>query len=85
PETSIMTAMSTAEKLRNETEKYAFPHVGKITASFGVTQFIYGDTETSFINRADEALYKAKRSGRNRVDVLSSSLIIQPVLSGIEL
>ena len=70
PETSIMIAASTAEKLRKETEQFDFPHVGHITASFGVTQYIEGDTEASLINRADDALYKAKKNGRNRVQML---------------
>lgn len=70
PETSIVVAANTAEKLRKETEKFNFPHVGHITVSFGVTQFIEGDTEASLINRADDALYKAKKNGRNRVEML---------------
>lgn len=70
PETSIMIAANTAEKLRKETEKFDFPHVGHITVSFGVTQFIEGDTEVSLINRADDALYKSKKNGRNRVEML---------------
>ncbi len=70
PETSIMIAAGTAEKLRKETEQFDVPHVGHITASFGVTQYIEGDTEASLINRADDALYKAKKNGRNRVEML---------------
>ena len=70
PETSLATAIQTAEKLRSETEKHLFPHVDNITASFGVSQFIDGDNETTFINRADNALYNAKKNGRNRVEVL---------------
>lgn len=73
PETSIMVAARTAEKLRRETEQCGFPHVGHITASFGVTQYIEGDSEASLINRADDALYKAKKNGRNRVELLTSA------------
>ena len=71
PETSIMVAVRTAEKLRREIEQFEFLHVGHITASFGVTRYIEGDTEASLINRADDALYKAKKNGRNRVEMLS--------------
>ena len=81
PETSIMIAASTAEKLREETERFAFPHVGHITASFGVTQYIQGDTEASLINRADDALYKAKKNGRNRVEMLPPAHTIKLVSS----
>ncbi len=81
PETSIMIAASTAEKLRRETERFDFPHVGHISASFGVTQYIEGDTEASLINRADDALYKAKKNGRNRVEMLPPIRTIKLVSS----
>lgn len=84
PETSIASTIKMAEKLRKETELYDFPHVGRITASFGVTQFITGDTETSFINRADEALYKSKQNGRNRVEVLPASHLLLRALSSMK-
>lgn len=41
--------------------------IGIITASFGVTQLIDGEGTEDLIQRADDALYEAKRSGRNRV------------------
>lgn len=68
PETALNTAHDVAQKLRVliETHKFeAIPH--KITASFGVVQLNKEDTEHSSIVRVDEALYKAKRSGRNSV------------------
>ncbi len=43
------------------------PLSAPITASFGVAELQKGETGDSLINRADEALYKAKQSGRNRV------------------
>ncbi len=39
------------------------------TISVGLTMYVKGDTPESLIQRADEALYTAKRLGRNRVEV----------------
>ncbi len=41
-----------------------------VTISCGVSTFIKKDTPTSVFERADKALYKAKRSGRDRVETL---------------
>src|SRR3984885_3703992 len=45
----------------------------RVTASFGVTTAMPGEscTQEALIRRADEALYMAKKSGRNRVEMLS--------------
>jgi diguanylate cyclase len=40
-----------------------------VTCSFGVTGFQSGDDQTILLKRADEALYRAKSSGKNRVEV----------------
>jgi len=57
-----------SEKLRKKVEEYDFPVIGKKTASFGVSAYIKGDTSKTIISRADDALYKAKEKGRNRVE-----------------
>ncbi|MEI6623232.1 MAG: GGDEF domain-containing protein, partial [Actinomycetes bacterium] len=38
-----------------------------VTASFGVAQWTHGDNVASLVDRADDALYAAKRAGRDRV------------------
>jgi len=39
----------------------------EITCSFGVAEYIQGEPLDSFVNRADERLYKAKSKGKNTV------------------
>jgi|TARA_R110002074_G_scaffold228259_2_gene399840 diguanylate cyclase len=43
--------------------------IGKVTLSAGVTALKAGDSIESFIDRADQALYGAKETGRNKVSV----------------
>jgi diguanylate cyclase (GGDEF)-like protein len=67
PHTSIDGAFSLAEKLRNNIENNEFEEIGYKTSSFGVSQIEHADTVQSLIQRADEALYSAKNSGKNMV------------------
>jgi diguanylate cyclase (GGDEF)-like protein/PAS domain S-box-containing protein len=69
PDTDLKKAEILAERNRKASEKYKYEHTGKVTVSFGVTQFIKDDNEDTVIKRADDALYEAKRKGRNRVEV----------------
>ncbi|MBI5782756.1 MAG: diguanylate cyclase [Gammaproteobacteria bacterium] len=57
-----------AEKLRAGIEQHDIAETGRVTCSFGVTEFQRGDTTESFVRRADVALYRAKKNGRNRVE-----------------
>lgn len=57
-----------AEKLRNKIELYDFPEVKTITCSFGVAEVTEKGTD-NMVKNADDSLYKAKQSGRNRVAV----------------
>jgi diguanylate cyclase (GGDEF)-like protein len=69
PETSLAGAESLAEKLRIRIEKKTFNEIGHKTASFGVAGLQKNETARDIIARADRALYSAKQSGRNRVEV----------------
>ncbi|MDY0132584.1 MAG: diguanylate cyclase [Desulforegulaceae bacterium] len=42
----------------------------KVTASFGVTQYLPGEPTSSFVKRVDKALYLSKENGRNRVTLI---------------
>ncbi len=73
PETSKGAAIEVAEKIRAAVQARAFPFAdtqpgGGLTLSLGVATFSDAWAEGSaLIHRADQALYEAKRSGRNRV------------------
>ncbi|MFN7065107.1 MAG: diguanylate cyclase [Aquificaceae bacterium] len=58
------------EKIRSFVEGLRLENGLKITVSIGGTVYKEGDTADSIIQRADKALYRAKRLGKNRVVVL---------------
>jgi diguanylate cyclase (GGDEF)-like protein len=65
-------ACRVAERMRTSIQQTLFEHVGTISCSFGVAEFIVGDTAQSLLARADKALYRAKSLGRNRVEFASA-------------
>ncbi|ELV8624155.1 GGDEF domain-containing protein [Vibrio cidicii] len=73
PDTNLDSALVVAEKLRqimSETQ-FSAKQQEPCTASFGVAQLLQHDEWDSLLNRADAALYLAKRKGRNRVCLVS--------------
>ncbi|MGE5628612.1 MAG: GGDEF domain-containing protein, partial [Solirubrobacterales bacterium] len=67
PNTDLEGAKEVAEKLRCKLEKYSHPLAGKFTASFGVGERSKGESFNLWYKEVDQALYQAKREGRNRV------------------
>ncbi|MBU1990119.1 diguanylate cyclase [bacterium] len=68
PEMDLSGAKTLAEKLRQKIEEFDFGLAENQTCSFGLTQYNRFDTSSNeIVKRADNALYEAKRSGRNRV------------------
>jgi two-component system cell cycle response regulator len=71
PDTPPEDAMAAAERLRTRIAETPMTTAGgrpiAVTASLGVAASIRGDTSSALLKRADEALYAAKRDGRNRV------------------
>ncbi|KAB0602064.1 GGDEF domain-containing protein [Cupriavidus pauculus] len=69
PDFMIDEAIALAERMREAIAAYRFPSPvnRQVTASFGVSWSPQGRTFEHAYGRADEALYEAKRSGRNRV------------------
>ncbi|MFO8044950.1 MAG: diguanylate cyclase [Halomonas sp.] len=60
-------AMGLAERLRLAVEQLQDAEVGQVTLSLGVAEMLLGESIEQLLGRADGALYRAKRSGRNRV------------------
>ncbi|MBQ6744741.1 MAG: diguanylate cyclase [Acidaminococcaceae bacterium] len=56
-----------AEKLRNGFAAIEFKGAGRQTMSLGVTEYISGEDTDDLCIRVDDALYAAKRNGKNRV------------------
>ncbi|MEA1955758.1 MAG: diguanylate cyclase [Campylobacterota bacterium] len=69
--TSLKDATKVAENLRKIVEEYIFKNSLRVTCSFGVAMFNQNDTKESVMKRADDALYMAKKNGRNRVEIES--------------
>ncbi len=74
PDTDASGALKVANLIRDSIEQLAMPHHAAatsnvVTASIGVatTQHIAGKSLRDLMRCADKALYKSKRSGRNRV------------------
>lgn len=67
PETALDGAYELADKVRKAVESYLFPRIGRVTVSIGVAGYHGNDSTDSFIKRADDALYRAKGSGKNRI------------------
>ncbi len=70
PDTDLEGALQTAEKIRLAIADVEVPGDAVLTASIGVALYPQHATSTDRLERlADAALYVAKRSGRNRVEI----------------
>ncbi len=73
PRTSLENATKLAEQVRTFVgarqivNKARNANYGTVALSVGVTQFRPGEQAMALVRRADQALYAAKRGGRNRV------------------
>ena len=72
PNTTLDNALSVAETVRKSMSSKSLKNketgetMGKATLSIGVSTYRQGDNAHKLIFRADQALYEAKRLGRNR-------------------
>jgi two-component system cell cycle response regulator len=74
PEQTLEAATAAADRLRTAVEELRIPHKGNeppgiVTLSVGVAAISTGDTTDAdkLLQQADDALYRAKEAGRNRV------------------
>jgi len=65
--TTLENAMKKIERLRKVLEAFNFSYIGQLTASFGVAWKEESDDLHSLLQRADKALYEAKKLGKNKV------------------
>ena len=72
---SLDQAQVILDRIRHELDNTRFPYKGKeisVTTSIGATNWVLNETILEALERADQALYKAKHKGRNRI-VMDSS------------
>jgi diguanylate cyclase len=73
PQSALQEAAEISEKIRvavmskELVKRSTGANLGRVTISIGISIFRPGDTADSIISRADQALYAAKRGGRNMV------------------
>jgi diguanylate cyclase len=73
PGMKLSQALATTESIRRalESKKWVATdggqRLGTVTASFGIAELSVNDDPESIVRRADEKLYEAKCSGRNKV------------------
>lgn len=67
PHTDESLGWQLAEALRMEVDEHEFVHGTRITISAGVAELAEGEHGEAWLRRADDALMRAKKAGRNRV------------------
>lgn len=67
PHCTLDDTLGLAEKLRKSIADNAFPEVGSVQISIGVSEYRPLETFIEWLNRTDRAMYRAKSEGRNTV------------------
>jgi diguanylate cyclase (GGDEF)-like protein len=68
PDTRLAEGAEIAERIRREVQRVRLPVPVTVTVSIGIADGVPGrDTPDRVFERADQALYRAKKAGRNRV------------------
>jgi len=72
---TLKDGLNVAEKIRHNIESCIVKNEAgnyKVMVSLGISRFKNDDTVDTIIKRADDALYKAKKNGRNRVETVET-------------
>jgi diguanylate cyclase len=79
PDTRASEAMGVAENLRKAIMREPILRDQPVTVSIGVGELHPGESARDWMKRVDEALYAAKKGGRNRVVAAESARAVSPV------
>ena len=83
PDADIGGARAVADRARCAVGDAPMPGVGSVTVSIGVAELARGGSVVDLYRRADEALYQAKRAGRNRTRVHDETPVEPPPGEGV--
>lgn len=76
PFTDLDTAVEVANRIRQSVKRSKVVFEGRelsVTCSFGVAEYVTGESLERFVDRADASLYQAKTNGRDRVCAAAAS------------
>ncbi len=90
-DTTLANCEKVLERFRGKVEGHWFPQVGRVTISTGAVRVSNQALPSTVLDQADQALYYAKRAGRNRVCIYENLVkqglikVHEPPFGGVEL
>ncbi|GAA0857307.1 diguanylate cyclase [Aliiglaciecola litoralis] len=73
PQTDLVAAKALSQRIQSALAKYSFDIIGKLTCSFGIAQYADNESFISWFDRADDAMYRGKKQGRNAIVTANSA------------